>query len=162
MTYETSTYFIKGQLKDITGEKLLLLYKDALKAQSVSSFYIQGNAIHFTNSSLSAFLNQRFSKFSDFSDGSISIEENETDFIVFFSGNIKRLYTVPAIIAGIAGLFFLIGSRFDLNALLVAPIVFIFFTAIKFLFVYVFFPVYFTSLRNNIELKYRDRSYGRR
>jgi hypothetical protein len=161
VTYETSTYFIKGQLKDITAEKLLLLYQDVLQEQNVSSFHIQGNAIHFTNSNLNAFLTQRFSKFAEFSEGSITIAENETDFIVFFSGNTKRLYTVPAIIAGIVGLFFLIGSRFDLSALLVAPIVFILITAIKFLFVYLFFPVYFTSARNNIEMKYRDRSYGR-
>ena len=149
--YKTSTYFIKGQIPNTSSTELLQFYKQELEDQSVSNIQLDGNILTFSNDNVKFVANRYANKFSSFTSGQISIEDNSSEYLVIFEADNSRTFTVAGIISGAITLFFLIISNFDLSSLIIGLIMFVVVSVVGYGITIVSFPIYFTSIRNDIE-----------
>ena len=150
LMFKTSTSIIKGQVPGATLAHLLHFYKAELNCQSVSHISIKGNTLYFSNKVFKFVLNRYANKFSSFSFGQIKIADTEKEFIVYMEANINRLFINTGMIAGIITTFSLV-TGFNVFFLIIGIGIFVLLTMIGYAGTYIFFPVYFTSLRNKIQ-----------
>ena len=155
--FKASTYFIKGQIPGITKSDLINLYKRELGEQSVNNISTSTDAINFTNKTFRFVLDRFANKFSSFSQGQIKIVDEGNEFGIYFQGKLTRLFTFAGLMAGPATLFFLFSIKFDVSTLISGVTIFILLTGIGFILTSIFFPVYFTSLRNDIERELQNK-----
>jgi hypothetical protein len=158
--YQTSAAFIKGQLHGATINKLLELYKRELDGQNISDISTTLNTIHFSNDILNFSLSRYAYKYSKFSYGEIRIEETEEEYIVYLKANMKRLFITSAIWGAGFSLIALMQSGFNLFPLILGLIIFCVFIIAGYISI-LFFPVYFESLRNNIERELQEKQYDK-
>ena len=158
LMYRTSTYFIKGQINGTTKEDLIKFYVSELEEQSVSDIVVQDNRIQFSNNIFRFVLNRFANKFSSFSEGEIEIAENETEYIIYLRSKMNRLF----IKAGLNSLIIMLLASLSLGSWLITfilgLIIFIFLLITGLISDYVFFPVYFTNVRNDIERKLQSKN----
>jgi len=154
--YKTSTYFIKAQIPDICIERLLALYKRELKDQGVSNSAIDNNTIHFSNNTFGFNLNRQATKFSSFKSGSIIIEDVGNEYQVTLEADNSRSFTFPIIISSVIVVIPLLTNHFELSLFFVAAIVFLLISGGDYGMTRIFFPVYFTSLRNKFERELQE------
>jgi ABC-type multidrug transport system fused ATPase/permease subunit len=149
--FKISTYFIKGQIPGVTKRYLINRYKRELDGQSVNNITVTPDTISFTNNTFRVVLNKFANKFSSFSKGQIKIVEEVDEFGIYFQADLTRLFTSAGITAAIATVFFLFGSGFNTFSFIIGLVIFVLLIAIGFISTHISFPVYFTSLRNEIE-----------
>lgn len=149
--FKASTYFIKGQIPGTTQKDLVNLYKRELELQRVNNISISVDTISFKNNNLKFVPNKFANKFSSFSQGQIKILDEADEFGVYFQADMTRLFTSAGLIAAVATLFFLFDIGFNIFSLFVGFAVFVLLILIGLISASVSFPVYFTSLRNDIE-----------
>ena len=146
--YKTSTYFIKGQIPQATIPVLIDLYVRELKDHGVRDIAIDGDTIQFSNK---PFRTLYSNKFTDFISGQIVIEDTGPEYIVSLQGDPSGLFIRVGGFIGAFIFLFLLLSGFEMGFLLFGLIVFIIVAGILFLIRMISLPVYFTSLRNEIE-----------
>ncbi|UAY53369.1 hypothetical protein [Ferruginibacter albus] len=149
--FKASTYFIKEQIPGATISDLINLYKRALKEQSVSNISSNADTIDFTNDTFRFVLNKFSNKFSGFSQGQITIVDEEDEFGVYLRATSTRLFKSAGIIAAVIILFSLLNSEFTIFPFIIGLVVFILLVITGLVYTSIFFPVYFNSLRNDIE-----------
>jgi hypothetical protein len=149
--FKISTYFIKGQIPGVTKSDLINCYKRELDRQSVNNISVTPDTISFKNNTFRFVLNKFANKFSSFSKGQIKIVDEVEEFGVYFQADLTRIFTSAGLTAAIATLFFIFSSGFDTFLLIVGLVIFVLLTVIGFISTNISFPVYFTSLRNDIE-----------
>jgi hypothetical protein len=149
--YTSTTYFLKGQVPKATLEILLNHYRVELQYQQISSINIEGNCIIFFNSSFSFLPRNHGNQFNAFTKGKIEIEENEKYFIVKAYGDTSRLFTLPGVFALIVLTLFSLNSGISAGVLLFSLVAFFLVLIPQLIALYVYFPVYFEQLRNDIE-----------
>lgn len=149
--FKASTYFIKGQIPGTTRNDLINLYKRELEEQNVDNISSSADTISFVNNTFKFVLNKFANKFSSFSKGQIKIEDETDEFGIYFQADLKRLFISAGLIGGIATLFLLFGTGFNTFPLIVGLVIFVLLTVIGFITTGISFPIYFTSLRNDIE-----------
>jgi hypothetical protein len=81
--FTTTTYFIKAQTPGINVHKLLDLYKRELNTQGIKNITEDGNVLYFVNDDSEILFNRFDRRFSDFSEGKIGIEDNDTEFLAY-------------------------------------------------------------------------------
>ena len=155
--FKTSTYFFKGQLPGMTQIDLLNLYKSELEEQSVNNISTNFETINFTNNTFRFALNRFANKFSSFSRGQIKIVDEGNEFNVYFEGELTRMFTSAALLAGVVTLFFFFISGLSLFSFLVGMAIFILLLIIDYTTTSIFFPVYFKSVGNRIERELQNR-----
>jgi hypothetical protein len=149
--FTISTVFIKGQIPGTTIGQLVTRYKRELEEQSVSSVSVNADTIYFANDAFKIVLARYSNKFSGFSKGQIRIEDTGTEYIVYLEANLARLLVSAGTGAGIVVLLALFTVGFNLLLLIMGLIVFGVLILVGYIQAKIFFPVYFNSLRNNIE-----------
>jgi hypothetical protein len=146
--YKTATFFIKAQIPQATIPVLIDLFVQELEYQKVNEIAVDGNSIQFSNK---PFKNLYGNKFSDFSSGQIVIEDTGPEYIVSLQGDPSELFIrISGFIGAFTFLVFIL-SGFEIVFLFFGLIVFIIVEGIVLLLRIISFPVYFTSLRNDIE-----------
>ena len=135
----------------MTESELLNLYKRELEEQSVNNISTTADTINFTNNTFRFVLNRFANKFSSFSKGQIKIVDEGDEFGVYFQAELARMYSSAALFAGVGTLFFLFSSGFNMVPFLVGVAIFILLITIDYVSTNIAFPVYFESIRNNIE-----------
>jgi hypothetical protein len=149
--YTTSTFFNKAQTRGVTIPVLIELYRQELEYQNVNEIEVSGNSLVFSNESFKIAFNAYGNKLSGFSNGQIDIEESGPEFIVTLHADVSALFIDGGIIGGIVIILFLVGSGFNLTAFGLGGVAFILYSAIAYIFTLITFPIYFTSVRNDIE-----------
>jgi hypothetical protein len=149
--FKVSTYFIKGQIPGVTKSEIIKLYKRELEGQSVNNISSDDDTINFKNNTFRFVLNRFANKFSSFSEGQIKVVDEKDEFGVYFEAKLANLFTSAGLISAIAILFAIFSNGFDIFSLVVGFVVFIVLIIVGFISTNIFFPVYFTNLRNNIE-----------
>ena len=149
--FKISTAFIKDQIPGVTLNQLISIYKRTLEDQSVSHISVNADKIDFSNNTFKIVLARYSNKFSGFTNGSIEIIDTETELVVYFQARLTRLFVSAAFIAGIATLFLLLTSGFNIFPPVTGLIIFALLSIVGYISANISFPVYFTALRNNIE-----------
>jgi len=155
--FKVSTVFIKEQIPHVTLGQLISRYKRELERQSVSNISVDFDTIYFANSTFRFVLNRYANKFSSFSNGQIKIVDTGNEFVVYVKASVTRLFISAGLIGVAVTLFFLLSSGFDIFALIVGVIAFALLAVIGYILTSVSFPVYFTSVRNDIERELQAR-----
>jgi len=153
--YKTSTQFIKGQNPGISTERLLEYYKQELEYQSVNEIDIENSKIYFKNNRFR--FNDRYpNKFAGFLQGEISVAETDSDFIVSLRADISGLIEMAGVVAILSVILFALAGGFSLLPLVISALLFILILTISYLSLVLLFPVYFDTLRNDIERVFQN------
>lgn len=148
--YKTSTHFLKGQNPGISAERLLEYYKQELEYQSVNQVVVEDNKVLFKNNWFR--FNDRYpNKFAGFLQGEISIEETDSTFIVSLRADISGLIELAGAVAVLSVILFALAGGFSPVPLIISALLFILVLITSYLSLVLLFPVYFASLRNDIE-----------
>jgi len=153
--FKTSTYFVKGQIPGVTKSDLVKRYKQELEIQSVNNIVDNGDTIDFRNKVIKFVLNRYADKFSSFSFGQIKIDDEGNEFGVHFKADWTRMFTSAGLLAGIVTILSFFSIGFKIFCLFVGIGVFALLITIGFISTSISFPIYFTSLRNNIEREFQ-------
>jgi ABC-type multidrug transport system fused ATPase/permease subunit len=154
MNYKISIGFLKGQNPAITQSYLVERYTEELQYQQVSKTSSENNTIHFSNDAVRFVWDKYADKFSKFSSGTIRIVNDDDEYGVYLEADQSNLFKQ----AGIAGAFVAVSSLLtglSTFAIIIGAFIFVLTMTIKLIGLYVFFPVYFRGLRNNIEEEMR-------
>ncbi len=154
--YKTTTSFIKGQTPGISVDKLVTLYKRELETQNVNHISSSGDTISFSNNIIRFLLDRYSNKFSGFSNGEIKISDEGDEIWIYLRASVTRTFISAGMLAGICILFSLFASAGLLIPSALGFIVFIILVGTGYLSTIISFPVYFTSLRNRIELELQN------
>lgn len=149
--YKTSSFFIKAQIPGISIPGLLQFYRQELEEQSISDIEVDENSLRFSNEVFRLPISRSANKYSGFTSGRITIEENGDEYLVLFEGDNARNLVVAGVVAGTVTLISLFRSAFEPTSLIMGVIVFAVIAGIGYGSTMLTFPVYFTGLRNRIE-----------
>lgn len=150
--FRTSTTFIKAQNPAASKELLLDFYQQELEYQRVPNISLgNDDAIYFRNRPLlvggGRFGNQYFC----FSYGKIVIRDTDSEYQVSLEGDLSRIMGLGSALAAICGLAIIITVGFNVIAVAFPLIIFLLVSVVNYLYTILFFPVYFTDLRNEME-----------
>jgi len=149
--YKISVELKKGQLRDTSPQEVLELIAEELRIQNAENIDVQEGRILFKNPVLCLPKNRFFNKFASFSNGEITVTSQDNTYLVFLNASINRIFLHTALIVVILNLFEVLSLGFSSGILFTWLIIFPFITVVRLVMHYLFFPVYFTSLRNNLE-----------
>ena len=147
----TSTTFVKAQIPAATLPLLLNFYQQELEYQRVHEITVADDAVYFSNRSWrlgnTRFGNQYFC----FSRGKILIQDTGAEYNVFLEGNLSRIMVLGGSLAGICALAAFVASGFNFFAIALGLLIFLMVSVVNYIYTLLFFPVYFTDLRNEME-----------
>lgn len=149
--FRTSTTFIKAQNPAASVPLLLDFYQQELEYQRVHAIVASEDTVYFHNRRWSLggtrFGNQYFC----FSSGKIRIEDTGTEYHVLLEGDLSRILILGSLLAGCFGLAAYLASGFNAIAIALGLLVFLLVAVVNYVYTLLFFPVYFTGLRNEME-----------
>jgi hypothetical protein len=149
--FKTSTIYIKAQTPGISMQALLDLYKQELKYQSVTHIEVNNDNINFSDKFFKIIDRGQPNRFGNFSKGRITIEETEHEYIVTLSADMSRLLKRAGIGTCIVTLFLMICGISYRPVMLFGFFIFLLIIGLPYVLTIVFFPDYFTALRNKFE-----------
>lgn len=149
--FHTSTFFIKDQLPRASIPLLYDFYQQELEHQRVSKVEMMEGTLRFTNS-IYRFVGSRLAnQFSCFSSGQIRIEDTATEYVVYFEGDLSRILIRGGIISGVFITLLFVFSAPPLVSLLLGGLIFLMTAGINYISTRLSFPVYFVTLRDEME-----------
>jgi hypothetical protein len=149
--FHTSAVFIKAQNPAASMPLLLDFYQQELEYQRVHNINVSEDAIHFSNRQW-AIGNTRFgNQYFCFSSGTIRIQDTGDEYNVFLEGDLSRIMWLGGTLAAICTLTTFIVSGFNIIAFALGLLIFLLVSVVNYLYTRLFFPVYFTDLRNEME-----------
>lgn len=104
--FKTSTYFVKGQIPDVTKGDLIKRYKQELEIQSANNISINSDIINFRNNYFRFVIDRFANKFKSFSYGQLKIVDEGDEFGIYFEGKWTKLFTSAGTLAMIATFLF--------------------------------------------------------
>jgi len=147
----TSTAFEKSQIPHASVPLLLNFYQQELEHQRVHSIAISGDTLYFRNRPWAIgrirFGNQYFC----FSSGWIRIQDTGSEYNVFLEGSLSRIMMLGGTLAAVCALTAFIASGFNLIAIGLGVLIFLLVSVINYFYTLLYFPVYFTDLRKEME-----------
>jgi hypothetical protein len=147
----TSTSFTKAMIPAASIPLLLNFYQQELEYQRVHTITVSEDTLYFRNRQWalggSRFGNQYFC----FSSGKILIQDTGSEYHVLLEGNLSRIMVLGATVAGVLGLAAFIASGFHIIGVVLGLLVFLLVSVVNYVYTLLFFPVYFTDLRNEME-----------
>ena len=147
----TSTAFIKTQIPDASIPLLLNFYQQELEYQRVHSVTLSEDTLYFRNR-LWAIGQTRFgNQYFCFSYGKISIQDTGDEYSVRLEGNLSRILLLGGTLAGVCSLIAFVASGFNLIVIALGVLIFLLVSVVNYLYTMLFFPVYFSDLRNEME-----------
>lgn len=149
--YTISTFYIKSQIPGISLTRLVQCYQDKLENQRIKNLTVDYDIINFTNTSFPVAVNKISHRFSNFSKGQIRIEETDSKFIVHLEAELGHLFTSAGIIGAGITLLFVIITGFGIKSFFIGGLACMLFLSFGYFSLRASFPVYFASLRNEIE-----------
>jgi hypothetical protein len=147
----TSTAFTKTQIPGASIPLLLNFYQQELEYQRVHSITVSEDTLYFRNR-LWAVGRTRFgNQYFCFSYGKIRIQETGSEYNVLLEGNLSRILLLGGTLAGVCSLAACIAAGFNWIAIALGVLIFLLVSVVNYLYTLLFFPVYFTDLRNEME-----------
>jgi len=154
----TSTAFVKDQIPNATIPLLLNFYQQELEYQRVHSIAIRENELHFENRPFAIGKTRFGNQYFCFSTGMIQIQDTGSEYNVTFEGSLKRILILGGTLAGVCALSAFIASGFNWIAIALGILIFLLVSVVNYVYTLLFFPVYFTDLRNEMEESLQDLS----
>ncbi|HLZ87471.1 MAG TPA: hypothetical protein VKQ52_09535 [Puia sp.] len=149
--FRASTSFIKAQIPTASLPLLLDFYKQELEYQRVHSITVSDDAVYFSNRDWSIVGSRFGSQYFCFSTGRILIQDTGSEYHVLLEGDLSRIMWLGGTLAAVCGLATFFASGFNLIAIALGLLIFLLVAVINYVYTLLFFPVYFTSLRNEME-----------
>ncbi|HEY4109571.1 hypothetical protein [Puia sp.] len=147
----TSTAFTKAQIPAASIPLLLNFYQQELEHQRVHSITVSEDSLYFSNRrwviGKARFGNQYFC----FASGRIRIQDTGSEYTVFLEGNLSRILILGGALATVCALAAFIASGFNVIAIALGLLIFLLVSVVNYVYTLLFFPVYFTDLRNEME-----------
>jgi len=147
----TSTAFVKDQIPNATIPLLLNFYQQELEHQRVHSIVVVENALRFENRPFAIGKTRFGNQYFCFSTGTIQIQDTGSEYKVNFEGSLKRILLLGGTLAGVCALSAFIASGFNWIAVALGVLIFLLVSVVNYVYTRLFFPVYFTDLRNEME-----------
>ena len=147
----TSTAFIKDQIPGATIPLLLNFYQQELEYQRVHSINVTENTLYFQNRPWAIGRTRFGNQYFCFSSGTIRIQDNGNEYNVLLEGNLSRIMILGGTLAGVCALSAFIASGFNIIAIALGVLIFLLVSVVNYVYTLLFFPVYFTDLRNEME-----------
>ncbi|HEY4338083.1 MAG TPA: hypothetical protein VGM89_19375 [Puia sp.] len=147
----TSTAFVKDQIPGATIPLLLNFYQQELEYQRVHSITVSGDTLYFRNRPWAIGKTRFGNQYFCFSSGLIRIQDSGNEFNVLLEGSLSRIMILGGTLAGVCILSAFIASGFNLIAIALGVLIFLLVSVVNYVYTRLFFPVYFTDLRNEME-----------
>ncbi|HNL05956.1 MAG TPA: hypothetical protein PKH93_00200 [Chitinophagales bacterium] len=155
--YKISTVFIKAQIPEATLDGIIKLYINELKNQSVDNISVKDNTILFSNDLIRLYTNRWADKFWHFSTGQIKLVDENKKFVIYLTADTSRAYKVAGIPSIIICSIFLLLLGVQIVPFFLVFCFFSFNILAHLISLYVFFPIYFESVRNDIEKRFQQQ-----
>ena len=152
----TSTAFVKDQIPGASIPLLLNFYQQELEYQRVHSITVAEDTLYFSNRAWAIGRTRFGNQYFCFSSGQIRIQDTGNEYNVFLEGNLSRIMVLGGTLASICTLSALIASGFNLIAIALGVLIFLLVSVVNYVYTRLFFPVYFTDLRNEMEESIRS------
>lgn len=149
--FHTSTFFIKDQVPQASKPLLYDFYQQELEHQRVSKVEMMEGTLRFANSPYRFVGSRLANQFFCFSSGKIRIEETATEYIVYFEGDFSRIFIRGGVISGLFITLLFVFSAPPVVSLLLGGLIFLMTAGINYISTRFSFPVYFVTLRNEME-----------
>jgi hypothetical protein len=158
--FRTSTTFIKGQIPSASIPLLLDFYQQELEYQRVHSITVSEpeDTVYFSNRTWALGSTRFGNQYFCFSSGKIRIQDTGSEYHVSLEGDLSRILILGGLLAGCCGLATWISSGFNVIAIALGLLVFLLVAVVNYLYTLLFFPVYFTDLRNEMEASLQNLS----
>jgi hypothetical protein len=147
----TTTAFTKSQVPAASIPLLLNFYQQELEHQRVHSITIADDALYFRNHPWAIGRTRFGNQYFCFSSGKISIQDAGDEYRVLLEGNLTRIILLGGTLALACTLGIFLASGFNLIAIALGVLIFLLVSVINYFYTLLFFPVYFTDLRNEME-----------
>ena len=147
----TSTTFAKAQIPSASVPLLLDFYQQELEYQHVHNITVSEDAVYFSNRTWSLAGTRFGNQYFCFSSGKIRIQETGDEYNVFLEGDLTRIMMLGGALAGFCALAAFLASGFNMIAIALGVLIFLLVAVINYMYTLLFFPVYFTDLRNEME-----------
>lgn len=147
----TSTAFVKDQIPNATIPLLLNFYQQELEYQRVHSIVVTEDSVLFENQPFALGKTRFGNQYFCFSTGTIYIQDTGSEYKVLFYGSLKRILLLGGILAAVCAISAFIASGFNWIAIALGVLIFLLVSVINYVYTLLFFPVYFTDLRNEME-----------
>lgn len=151
-----TTHFDKAQIPGASIPLLLNFYQQELEYQRVHSITVTGDTLWFSNRpwgiGKTRFGNQYFC----FSAGYIFVEDTGNEYRVIFEGSLRRILVLGGTLAAVCALSAFIASGFNWIAIALGLLIFLLVSVVNYIYTRLFFPVYFTDLRDEMEESLRN------
>lgn len=148
----TSTVFDKARVPGASIPLLLNFYQQELEYQRVHQAWQVGeDSVHFVNRSWGIGRTRLGNQYFCFSTGYILIEDSGNEYRVFFEGSLQRILVLGGTLAAVCTLSAFIAAGFNWIAVALGALIFLLVSVINYVYTFLFFPVYFTDLRNEME-----------
>jgi len=147
----TSTTFEKSQIPGASIPLLLNFYQQELEYQRVHSIAIAGDTLYFRNRPWAIGRTRFGNQYFCFSSGRIRIQDTGNEYNVFLEGNLSRIMLLGGTLAAVCALTAFIASGFNLIAIGLGVLIFLLVSVINYCYTLLYFPVYFTDLRKEME-----------
>jgi type IV secretory pathway TrbD component len=149
--FRTSTFFIKAQNPAASVPLLLNFYQQELEYQRVHHVTVSEDAVYFHNRPWAIGTARPGSQYFCFSSGRIRIQDTGNEYEVFLEGNLSRIMRIGGILAAICILAAFITAGLNWIAVGLGLIIFFLVSIVNYVYTLLFFPIYFTDLRNEME-----------
>ena len=147
----TTTVFKKSQVPAASIPLLLNFYQQELEHQRVHRITIADDTLYFSNRPWAIGRTRFGNQYFCFSSGKISILDAGEEYNVFLEGNLTRIMMLGGTLALVCTLAIFLASGFNLIAVALGVLIFLLVSVINYFYTLLFFPVYFTDLRNEME-----------
>lgn len=147
----TSIVFEKAQIPNASIPLLLNFYQQELEYQRVHFITATGDSLYFRNRTWAIGKTRFGNQYFCFSFGRIRIQDTGSEYNVLLEGNLSRIFVLGGTLAGVCMASALIASGFNLIAVALGVLIFLLVSVVNFMYTMLFFPVYFTDLRNEME-----------
>jgi hypothetical protein len=149
--FHTSTFFIKDQSPRASIPLLYDFYQQELEHQRVSKVEMKEATLRFSNNPYRFVGSRLANQFTCFSSGQIRIEDTATEYVIYFEGDLSRILIRGGIITGLVTALLFFFSAPPVASILLGGIIFLMTAGINYISTRLSFPVYFVTLRNEME-----------